>query len=207
MFPQSSVSVFFFFSSPARDCGAEGSAAEESWQTQGDRLIGKQTGGTGRGEGPGEPPYLKHVTPPSIRPHYHGWDSKEPLIFQTKVQIKPIGRNQHLKSSTGSADECQPPVLGLFSCNALGYLTIFRKTNQHSISASLCASVGEGSFSGEGSSRASAGGQRRQLNGRASESQGRVSVGRRRGGLRMETPQRGDRHLKGRVKEDPFIFI
>lgn len=61
--------------------GGEGKGeAEEAWlitkgKQRGDRLIGKQTGRTGSGRAEGtrgaEPPYLPHVTSPSIMPHYH----------------------------------------------------------------------------------------------------------------------------------------
>ncbi len=68
---------FFLFGSYKR--GEAGKEAEQAWLItkgkQSDRLIGKQTVRTdsGRAEGSkgARPPYLPHVTSPSIIPHYH----------------------------------------------------------------------------------------------------------------------------------------
>lgn len=92
MFPLLFFSFFFspFLSLKLRDRRnrSRRDLGNHKRKTEGDRLIGKQTGqaGSGRGAGPRgvEPPYLSHVTSPSIIPHYHWCDRKGPT-FQNKA--------------------------------------------------------------------------------------------------------------------------
>lgn len=54
---------------------SRGGLVNHKRKTEGDRSIGKQTGWTGSGRAGGprgaKPPYLPHVTSPSVIPHYH----------------------------------------------------------------------------------------------------------------------------------------